>query len=86
MSRSNCYIILLHTMEGRREISSSITEQLGITQAQEIDPKKQRLAELAFELISKGVDLKRLMFHRWLIENKRDPEWIISKKTKVKSP
>jgi hypothetical protein len=38
---------------------------------------KERQALLALELASEGVDLRRLGFLRWLIENQQDPEWVI---------
>jgi hypothetical protein len=38
---------------------------------------KERQALLALELASAGVDLCRLGFLRWLIENKQDPEWCL---------
>ena len=36
---------------------------------------KERQALLALELTSLGVDIRRLGFVRWLIENDQDPEW-----------
>ena len=36
---------------------------------------KERQALLALELTSLGVDVRRLGFIRWLIDNKQDPEW-----------
>ena len=36
---------------------------------------KERQALLALELTSLGVDIRRLGFIRWLIENDQDPEW-----------
>ena len=38
---------------------------------------KERQALLALELASEGVDLRRLGFLRWLIENQQDPEWAV---------
>src|SRR5579862_1377283 len=38
---------------------------------------KERQALLALELASEGVDLHRLGFLRWLIENQQDPEWCL---------
>ena len=36
---------------------------------------KERQALLALELTSLGVDVRRLGFIRWLVENEQDPEW-----------
>ena len=37
---------------------------------------KERQALLALELTSLGVDVRRLGFIRWLVENEQDPEWL----------
>ena len=37
---------------------------------------KERQALLALELTSLGVDVRRLGFVRWLIDNGQDPEWL----------
>lgn len=39
---------------------------------------KERQALLALELASEGVDLMRLGFLRWLVENQQDPEWCLA--------
>ena len=36
---------------------------------------KERQALLALELTALGVDVRRLGFMRWLIDNGQDPEW-----------
>src|SRR5437879_2864959 len=36
---------------------------------------RERQALLALELTSLGVDVRRLGFLRWLIDNDQDPEW-----------
>jgi hypothetical protein len=38
---------------------------------------RERQALLALELASEGVDLMRLGFLRWLVENHQDPEWCL---------
>ncbi|HLY65483.1 MAG TPA: hypothetical protein VKU60_08110 [Chloroflexota bacterium] len=39
---------------------------------------KERQALLALELVTLGVDVRRLGFLQWLIQNGQDPEWCLS--------
>ena len=39
---------------------------------------RERQALLALELASSGIDVRRLGFLRWLIENQQDPEWSLT--------
>jgi hypothetical protein len=47
---------------------------------------KERQALLALELLSMGVDVRRLGFLRWLRENGQDPEWSGSDVERVATP